>query len=278
MSVENIRPFPQPEPKGDMSERDPFAQALASDGRQLFSQTHGEGLRYAIDGMYDDPQGYLEIFPQNGVVRYQGEGISIAGQFPEHPYIEADRLVFSSESEHESRSLIVTDQGEVTLFIAPRPPLAEPDELGRLIAASDQIEREINVIAKSALHPETIATDQQPEPPKANTETTMDTKAETERKQRIEVTGRAGREPKIQETAKGTKIAKFPLAEHPEGDEGPTKWHTIVAFKDLAQKVSDTVKKGDEVKVIGYRNEREYNGKTIQEINAVVVKPKQTTQ
>lgn len=271
MSTENHVNY-VPHPQGDMSEPDPFAQSLASDGRRLFSQAHGEGRRYALGVRYDEPQGHLEVFPANGVVRYQGEGISIAGQFPGDPYIEPDRLVFSSESEHESRSLIVTDQGEVTLFVSPRPPFAEPDELGRLIAASDHIEHEIAVIAKSARSYDPIAADQ-PKPDVSNIKNAMNTKPETEKAPRVEVEGRVGRDPILRESAKGVKIAMFPLAEHPDGDENETRWHTIVAFKERAEKVIDSVHKGDRVKVIGYVNEREHNGKTIQEINAVVVKP-----
>ncbi len=271
MSTETIRPFPQLFER-DMSELDPFAQALRSDGRQLFSQSHGEGRRYALGGIYDEPQGYLEVFPKHGVVRYQGEGISIAGQFPEPPSIEADRLVFSSESEHETRSMIVTHQGEVTLFIAPRPPLAEPDELGRLIAASDQIEREISVIAKNAFPIEPIAADQ-PKPDESNSKTESNTKQEPEKAPRIEVEGRVGRDPRIRETAKGNLVAKFPIAEHPNGQDGETVWHTIVAFKQVAQNVSETVHKGDQVKVIGYVNAHEHDGKNYREINAVVIKP-----
>ncbi len=90
---------------------------------------------------------------------------------------------------------------------------------------------------------------------------------------RVELEGRVGRDPRVRETAKGVKIAKFPLAEHPDGQEGETVWYTIVAFKDLAQKVSETVRKGDQVKVIGYLNAHEHNDKSYPEINAVVVKP-----
>jgi len=111
------------------------------------------------------------------------------------------------------------------------------------------------------------------EPLELSTETPSNTKTESERKDRVEVTGRVGKTPELKQTAKGVAITKFPLAEHPDGKEGETVWHTIVSFKELAKNVSETVKKGDQVKVIGYRSQREYNGKTTAEINAVVVKP-----
>lgn len=270
MSAENnIHPFPPSD--RDMSEPDPFSQALASESRQLFSQAHGDGRRYPLGGQYGEPQAYLEVFPQNHVVRYQGEGISIAGQFHEEPFVQPDRLVFSTESDHEFRSLTITDQGEVTLFVAPNPPLREPDPLDQAIAQAIIDER----LIESAIATQKIAAEQ-PKPQESNIKTTTNTEPLTEKAKRVELAGRAGRDPVLRETAKGVKIAKFPLAEHPDGQEGETVWHTIVSFKDLAKKVSETVHKGDQLKVIGYRNERNYNGRTIEEINAVVVKPPKT--
>lgn len=140
---------------------------------------------------------------------------------------------------------------EVTLFMRPLPTLLD----GEVVDAEP--------VAEEALT--------EP-PPSSNTE------PPTEKGNRVEIPGRVGRDPRLNETAKGTLIAKFPLAEHPEGNEGETVWHTIVAFKDLARKVSETVHKGDEVKVIGYRQEREHNGKTQTEINAVAIRhPKPPT-
>lgn len=260
----------QPIPMSQPAERDMSAasdQALASASHPIVSQAHGEGRRYPVGGQYDDPQGWLDVYPASGFVRWQSAGIGLGGQFPDPPYVEADRLVFSAESEHEFRSMTVTDQGEVTLFVAPNPPVREPDVIGQALAQADHDDRLIT----EAMATQKIAADQS-KPIETNIKTASNTKPETERGERVEIPGRVGRDPRLRETAKGVKIAKFPLAEHPEGDDGPTRWHTIVAFKELAQKVSETVKKGDELKVIGYRNEHEYNGKTYPEINAVVVR------
>ncbi len=110
------------------------------------------------------------------------------------------------------------------------------------------------MIAKSAIGSQPIARERAKQP-LANTETASNTKADTEKALRVEKEGRVGRDPLLRETTGGTLIAKFPLAEHPDGREG------------------------DQVKVIGYRNDRKYNGKMHQKINAVVVKPpKASTQ
>jgi single-stranded DNA-binding protein len=141
---------------------------------------------------------------------------------------------------------------EVTLFA--RPPREE-------VIAGELVQVE-----------EEIAADQDA-PAISNIKTETNTESTTERQPRVEISGRVGRDPRVRETTQGTLIAKFPLAEHPEGLTGPTVWHTIVAFKERATFVRDNVRKGQEVKVIGYVNDHDHNGKTYQEINAVVVKP-----
>jgi hypothetical protein len=265
MSIENRQPLPAPAER-DMSMQ--AEQALASASHPIVSQAHGEGRRYPVGGAYDEPQGWLDVYPTSGFVRWQSEGTAIGGRFPDPPFVERDRLVFSAESETEFRTMTVTDQGEVTLFLAPVPPLREPDPIDQAFVRSLADER----LIAEAMAKQPIAADQ-PKPEESNIKTASNTKAETERGERVELSGRVGRDPRVRETAKGTLIAKFPLAEHPEGDENTTQWHTIVAFKERAAFVRDNVKKGQEVKVIGYTNDHEHDGKTYQEINAVVVKP-----
>ena len=46
-----------------------------------------------------------------------------------------------------------------------------------------------------------------------------------------------------------------------------------MAFNGLANLVAETVKKGEEYKVVGYRHERQDRGKTITEVYAATVKP-----
>ncbi len=152
-------------------------------------------------------------------------------------------------------------------FPEPNWDMSEPDPWDAVFAQSDHDDHLIDV----ALHQQTPPP--QPSELRTNTETASNTKAEPERKVRVELSGRVGRDPRARETTRGVLIVKFPLAEHPDGHEDETTWHTIVSFKKRAQKVIETVHKGDQVKVIGYLSERAYNGKTIKEINAVVVKP-----
>jgi hypothetical protein len=101
--------------------------------------------------------------------------------------------------------------------------------------------------------------------------------AETER---VKLVGRIGRTPMVRETAGGKLVAKFPLAVHLE--DGTTKWHDVLAFNDRAAALKKRLEagelvKGNEIEVVGYLHEREYQGKdgttkTAQEIYSVAVK------
>ncbi|MFE9219765.1 single-stranded DNA-binding protein [Streptomyces lavendulae] len=98
--------------------------------------------------------------------------------------------------------------------------------------------------------------------------------------ERVKLVGRIGRTPTVRETAGGKLVAKFPLAVHLE--DGTTTWHDVLAFNDRAVALKKRIEagelvKGNEIEVVGYRHEREYQGrdgttKTAQEIYSVAVK------
>ncbi|MCX4956878.1 single-stranded DNA-binding protein [Streptomyces virginiae] len=98
--------------------------------------------------------------------------------------------------------------------------------------------------------------------------------------ERVKLVGRIGRTPTVRETAGGKLVAKFPLAVHLE--DGTTKWHDVLAFNDRAAAFKKRIEagelvKGNEIEVVGYRHERDYQGrdgttKTAQEIYSVAVK------
>jgi hypothetical protein len=109
---------------------------------------------------------------------------------------------------------------------------------------------------------------------------TPDTEAGEAERQRVKLVGRLGRTPSVRETATGKLVGKFPLAVHLE--DGTTQWHNILAFGDRAAALrtrmeSGELVKGNEIEVVGYLHEREYQGrdgttKTAQEIYSVAVK------
>ena len=100
---------------------------------------------------------------------------------------------------------------------------------------------------------------------------------EAHEQERLTLAGRLGQDPRIRTTAKGTLVAQFPLGVKADPDLDKTTWHTVVAFRQRAEQIRDTLKKGDAVEVIGYRHEREVprrdgTTRTVQEVWATVIK------
>ena len=100
---------------------------------------------------------------------------------------------------------------------------------------------------------------------------------QTREQERLTLAGRLGQDPRIRTTAKGTLVAQFPLGVKQDPDLDKTTWHTVVAFRQRAEQVRDTLKKGDAVEVIGYRHERQVprrdgTTRTVEEVWATVIK------
>jgi hypothetical protein len=96
--------------------------------------------------------------------------------------------------------------------------------------------------------------------------------------ERVTLTGRLGQDPTTRTTRNGVLVARFPLGVKDDTDLAKTTWHHVLAFRDRAAWVRDTLHRGDAVEVIGYRHQREIpcrNGpRTVAEINATVIKPR----
>lgn len=112
------------------------------------------------------------------------------------------------------------------------------------------------------------------EPPAATPP--QDTSAQKEQ-ERVTLVGRVGAAPSFRTSPKGVLIGRFPLAVRESEDK--TTWHAILAFGQRATKVQETVRKGEVVEVVGYKHQREKQGRggrprTVEEVYAVVVKPR----
>ena len=73
---------------------------------------------------------------------------------------------------------------------------------------------------------------------------------------KITLIGNVGRDPDIQQTKSGTKVAHFSLATNRrvpngQGDEERTDWHRLTLWNRLAQFAEDYVRTGDRVYVEG---------------------------
>jgi single-strand DNA-binding protein len=81
----------------------------------------------------------------------------------------------------------------------------------------------------------------------------------------ITATGNVGKDVELRFGAKDMAIATFSLAHTPrtlkasgEWEDGETMWFKIVAFKSKAEKIADTVQKGDSVLVVGTLKQSSY--------------------
>ena len=141
-------------------------------------------------------------------------------------------LEFTKETAEHTVFLRLSAAGEVVFSLTPRPPVAATGE--------------------KALLPELVKVGEPEEPPE-QTPIPADKKHEKEKKERVTITGRVGREPSFKQIKTGL-MAKFPVAEHQP--DGSTTWHTIVSFGKTAEALRDTVAKGQMLSIAGYPHER----------------------
>lgn len=239
---------------------DEIAVPLASIPSPRLDSLYGLGTRFPLGGDHEYSQGELDVYPRAGVVRYAGEGIGLTMSVDHPPQVQGTNVMFSSESPSSFQTLILGEQGEVTLFVQPKPKQESlPDVSAHPVETLEEY----------------IAADE-PAPARTNTKTATNTEPQPKKGERVELVGRAGNNPRVRTTKGGTLIAKFPLAVHetPEGetDEEITNWFTVVAFRAMAERVSELVKRGEQYQVVGYLQNREYRGKTYEEVNAVAVR------
>lgn len=226
-------------------EPDELGFQLAATPIPRLHETFGEGVRYALGPDPETPVADVEVYPAAKLIRYSSGGIQITltGETLSGRY-EPDEVIFEARSETANRMLRITRFGDSLAMNSILPPIE-----GRLVHAEPD--------------------DMAPAEPHG-----LSPKTEQEKQERVALLGRAGRDARLQQTAKGVDIARFPLAVHDEVEGAKTTtWRTVVAFNALAREVAETVKKGNEYKVIGYKHERIDKDKTIEEIYAAVVKP-----
>lgn len=246
--------------------------------------SHGRGYRYAMGEYPETPQADLEVYPDSGMIRYTSEGTHIAMTDKDVSVQFTDEgVLFDSRTDNEHRTLVISSMGEAMLVVS-RPGLNSEDrQVEGFLKARDAeiVEDSSQSHAPEISEPsQQIAPWEEPEPatqtPQPEQQAATNTKPETVSGDRIVVTGRAGRAPRLAETKGGVPVARFPLAEHGIDESGNevTIWHAVLAFRDRAHDVMDTVKKGETYKVAGYRHVKvKPDGKEEAEIIAASVRP-----
>ncbi len=78
----------------------------------------------------------------------------------------------------------------------------------------------------------------------------------------ITISGNVGRDPELKYSAGGTAVVKFSVADTTGKDDNKkTVWHDVVVFKEQAEHVAASVKKGSRVIVTGRLDKSDYTGK-----------------
>lgn len=78
----------------------------------------------------------------------------------------------------------------------------------------------------------------------------------------ITISGNVGRDPELKYSANGTAVVKFSVADTTGKDDNKkTVWHDVVVFKEQAEHVAASVKKGSRVIVTGRLDKSDYTGK-----------------
>lgn len=78
----------------------------------------------------------------------------------------------------------------------------------------------------------------------------------------ITVIGNVGRDPELKYSASGTAVTKFSVADTTgKDDTKKTVWHDVIVFKEQAEHVAASVRKGTRVVVTGRLDKSEYTGK-----------------
>ena len=183
------------------------------------------------------PDRRLELYPSAHAARWQVPGAKLELSRLSPPYSDLGGVIFTSQAGASTLFARVSREGEVTLFLG-REPATKP-----------------------------------PEPPAQEGPPERRAFSEPKEQPRLSLAGRVGATPSFHTTPKGTLVARFPLAVH---ESEKTIWHTVMAFGQRAEKLKDSLKKGDAVHVVGYLHQRQVQSKsgktrTVEEIYAVVV-------
>lgn len=128
-----------PHPR-DLWNVEALEEALGTPAVRRLHAVHGEGYAFYL-GDTLEPHVSVDLFPETGLVRYQGEGISLAIAKAEPLTTDEPGVAFNASTPTEIRSLFIGTDGELTLFLTPR---TQPPTLpaGRQVAHPPETPRE----------------------------------------------------------------------------------------------------------------------------------------
>lgn len=184
--------------------------------------------------------GTVELFGESAVVRLTTPNLQLTLQNMDRLEVSADEMVLSWAADDGSGyDATIVRSGEIRLVAPGRPPTPSAQ----------------------------VVPGPTPEP----------VRAEGPGQERLTFLGRVGSNIAFRTTAKGVLVARFPMAVRT--DDGETTWETVIAFGDKAERLRDSVQRGDPIEIVGYAHAREVqrrdgSSRTVREIYAAVVKPR----
>lgn len=101
------------------------SHALASVPLPRLHETHGNGFSLPL-GNPDEPVAEIDVYPETGMLRYRGEGITLAVSRAVPLVIEQNAVVFNASTPTEIRTIRVGFLGEMDLYVAPRDMTPPP--------------------------------------------------------------------------------------------------------------------------------------------------------
>ncbi|WP_328549662.1 single-stranded DNA-binding protein [Streptomyces sp. NBC_00366] len=225
----------------------------------------------------DHEHASMALHPDGGLTfGYQVDAGPVAVDGLPQDLEDTEQIITRHEAEQTPAVQSPEPEAPPVVVAAPKPPeKTGPERMSRAFPDArpmlQQVQVEPTLAAPQPVKPREVAAQQEQD--------SQATEAGEAERQRVKLVGRLGRTPTVRETAGGKLVGKFPLAVHL--DDGTTKWHNIVAFGERAAAIKTRTEagelvKGNEIEVVGYLHEREYQGrdgttKTAQEIYSVAV-------
>jgi len=260
-----------------------ISESLHAETEVAKSPAEGDGVRFLV-GL---SQLTLELFPQTGHARIITPDFLIEAYRVRPASLgQGDLILEGGDTSTGRRFLWLDSSGQVSLFAPPSSELGNPAE--QKIAA---IIKQHNASEGETPSPPPLQ-EAQNKLTRPSGPVTQDGQLETvseaisspngqaaeakEKKEYIKLSGRVGRKPVFWTTRNGVAIAKFPLGVHFE--DGSTQWHTIKAWRALAEKARE-LDKGQLASVNGYidyETRRGDDGKIRREkmVRAAMISPK----
>lgn len=207
-----------------------------------------------------------DLYHGQGVLFHIGLSRSKLAAWQEHSYIEATTEVMQVRMTHVAPPGI-DESGVIFYSTTQRGQAVWIDHGGSIIAyspgnspAPEHLYPERpGVLPSHPPVPEPAPSSDELAPIASSSQPATEPSEQRERSNRVEIIGRVGWEPKFREFQSGNARLQFSISQ--QMDDGSTRWHSVKAFRERAQRYKDVIHKGDAIHLIGGRATEQYRDK-----------------